>query len=136
MTRVLSSSLFAVALVAVGALASTSASAGPSRDAAAVVVTQAPVRVHVQVEPEWRPRMVREHGPVAMQAARQTSHAQAAGWNDCAAPRWNPERRYMPGDVVRRQGHLYVATGLSAAVWNENSPPEWTPSYWVPAVCR
>ena len=43
--------------------------------------------------------------------------------------------RYMPGQVVRRHGNLYIATDVSASVWNVNSPPEWTPNYWVPAVC-
>ena len=54
----------------------------------------------------------------------------------CRAPRWHPHVRYMPGQVVRRQGELWVARPISARVWNENSPPEWTPKYWAPAVCR
>jgi hypothetical protein len=54
----------------------------------------------------------------------------------CEAPRWDPNRRYFPGQSVWRQGKLYVATEESAHVWNVNSPPEWTPSYWVRARCR
>jgi hypothetical protein len=54
----------------------------------------------------------------------------------CRAPRWDPRVRYMPGQVVRRHGELWVARRISARVWNENSPPEWTPRYWAPAECR
>jgi len=88
-------------------------------------VQRAPQPVHVQRAPQ----------PVYVQHAPQPRYVQAGGWNSCAAPRWNPQARYMPGQLVRRQGNLYIATDVSAAVWNVNSPPEWTPSYWVPAVC-
>ena|SRR5438105_2494844 len=54
----------------------------------------------------------------------------------CRASGWDPNARYMPGDAVWRNGHLYVATDVSARVWNVNSPPEWTPNYWVRARCR
>lgn len=67
------------------------------------------------------------------QAARYDRHE----WrNACAATRWNPRARYMPGDVVRRHGEVYMARRVSARVWNVNSPPEWTPNYWAPARCR
>ena len=90
----------------------------PAYPAPRVVVTQAPV--YVQAQPQYVPA--------------QPQYAQA-DWNTCGAPRWNPDVRYMPGQVVRRHGNLYIATDVSAAVWNVNSPPEWTPNYWVPAVC-
>lgn len=54
----------------------------------------------------------------------------------CRAPVWDPNARYMPGQVVWRRGRLYIASNVSASVWNVNSPPEWTPNYWVPARCR
>ena len=57
-------------------------------------------------------------------------------WYRCDAPRWDPNRRYMPGEVVRRKGEVYVATETSRHVYNQNSPPEWTPNYWAPARCR
>src|SRR4051812_38219267 len=53
------------------------------------------------------------------------------GPRDCRAARWDPNTRYMPGQVVRRQGKLYAATDVSSRVYNVNSPPEWTPNYWV-----
>jgi hypothetical protein len=58
------------------------------------------------------------------------------GWGRCGAPRWDPQERYMPGQVVWRHGALYMARGVSASVWNVNSPPEWTPQYWRPAHCE
>ena len=58
------------------------------------------------------------------------------GGSDCRAPRWDPDVRYMPGQMVRRQGNLFVAKRVSARVWNVNSPPEWTPQYWAYAECR
>jgi hypothetical protein len=54
----------------------------------------------------------------------------------CEAQAWDPNARYMPGQTVWRNGHLYVATEESAHVWNVNSPPEWTPNYWARARCR
>jgi hypothetical protein len=53
----------------------------------------------------------------------------------CEAPRWDPNARYMPGQTVRRNGQVYVATEVSRRVYNVNSPPEWTPNYWQPARC-
>jgi hypothetical protein len=53
----------------------------------------------------------------------------------CRAPRWNPQTRYMPGDVVHRKGEVYQATRRSERVWNVNSPPEWTPNLWVEVRC-
>ena len=54
----------------------------------------------------------------------------------CRAPEWDPNARYMPGQVVWREGKLWIATDVSANVYNVNSPPEWTPRYWVRARCR
>ncbi|MFP2905148.1 hypothetical protein ACLESD_08845 [Pyxidicoccus sp. 3LFB2] len=49
---------------------------------------------------------------------------------------WNSSTRYMPGDIVTRNGQLYVATPASAdPTWNLNSPPEWTPSLWSTYRC-
>jgi hypothetical protein len=56
--------------------------------------------------------------------------------HECRAPRWDPNERYMPGQEVRRNGQLYVATEVSRHVYNVNSPPEWTPNYWRPVQCR
>jgi len=56
--------------------------------------------------------------------------------HECRAPRWDPNERYMPGQEVRRNGQLYVATEVSRHVYNVNSPPEWTPNYWHPVQCR
>lgn len=53
----------------------------------------------------------------------------------CRAPRWNPQTRYMPGDLVHRNGDVYQATRRSARVWNVNSPPEWTPNLWAEVRC-
>jgi non-ribosomal peptide synthetase component E (peptide arylation enzyme) len=57
-------------------------------------------------------------------------------WRRCDAAKWDPNRRYMPGDAVRRKGEVYVATQVSRHVYNVNSPPEWTPNYWAPARCH
>lgn len=57
-------------------------------------------------------------------------------WRRCDAPRWDPNQRYFPGQAVRRNGELYVATEASRHVYNVNSPPEWTPNYWAPARCH
>lgn len=54
----------------------------------------------------------------------------------CDVAKWDPNRRYMPGEAVRRKGELYVATEVSRHVYNQNSPPEWTPNYWAPTRCR
>ncbi|MES3001416.1 MAG: hypothetical protein V4787_12055 [Pseudomonadota bacterium] len=53
----------------------------------------------------------------------------------CGAPRWNPQARYMPGNMVRHQGKLYVARRVSGRVYNVNSPPAQTPNYWARARC-
>lgn len=55
----------------------------------------------------------------------------------CAsAALWDSTVRYFPGDVVNRNGQLYVATDASAdPTWNVNSPPEWTPSLWSSYSC-
>lgn len=83
--------------------------------------------VHAPSQPVYVP------APVHVQGHRHDGH----GWDSaCRAPRWNPHVRYMPGQVVRRHGELFVARGISARVWNENSPPEWTPRYWAAAQCR
>lgn len=51
----------------------------------------------------------------------------------CNYPPWDSTIRYMPGDIVSRNGQFYVATDASAdPTWNVNSPPEWTPSLWAP----
>ena len=55
---------------------------------------------------------------------------------DCRAARWDPNHRYMPGEMVRREGRVYMATDVSRRVYNVNSPPEWTPNYWSPVRCR
>jgi hypothetical protein len=57
--------------------------------------------------------------------------------NNCANySAWNSSTRYMPGDVVSRNGQLYVATAASAdPTWNVNSPPEQTPSLWSTYNC-
>src|SRR5690348_11509013 len=36
----------------------------------------------------------------------------------CRVPRWDPQTRYMPGDIVRRHGEVFQATRGSARVWN------------------
>lgn len=57
-------------------------------------------------------------------------------WRRCDVARWDPNRRYLPGEAVRRKGEVYVATEASRHVYNVNSPPEWTPNYWAPARCH
>jgi hypothetical protein len=88
---------------------------------------------------------VYQHGPVYQQGhAHQPAPAYAQGVHPhaapvqaaCGAPRWHPQVRYMPGQVVWRKGSLWMARRVSARVYNENSPPEWTPQYWVQALCR
>ena len=85
--------------------------------------------------------------PVPMQPVHMPVHEvyddaprgyrQARDWDaGCRAPRWDPHVRYMPGQLVRRHGNLFVARRVSARVWNVNSPPEWTPQYWAWAECR
>jgi hypothetical protein len=133
MQRHMSAKFAAAALAVLGAFAAaTSASAHDAYDTPRQAL---PVYRNAQPEVRPAPRVVyATPQPVYVQHAPQPRYAQAE-LASCGAPRWNPDRRYMPGQVVRRQGTLYVATGVSASVWNVNSPPEWTPSYWVPAVC-
>ena len=87
-----------------------------------VQVQPVPMPVHQVYEQYEQPRAYRQQ--------------QNWGGNDCRAPRWDPDVRYMPGQLVRRQGNLFVAKRVSARVWNVNSPPEWTPQYWAYAECR
>jgi len=83
------------------------------------------------------------HAPQVVVPASPPVYAQYEGqrqWREpqrdsCAAPRWDPQQRYMPGNTVRRHGELYTARRVSGQVWNVNSPPEWTPNYWRPAHC-
>jgi hypothetical protein len=95
------------------------------------------VRQPVQVQPVHLPvQQVHEgyEGYDSPRAYRQQERNR--GGSDCRAPRWDPDERYMPGQLVRRQGNLFVARRVSARVWNVNSPPEWTPQYWAYAECR
>lgn len=72
---------------------------------------------------------------LAIAAFTAPGTASAEGLFFPAAPRWDPNARYMPGDVVRRHGELYIARRISAYVWNVNSPPEWTAKYRAPVRC-
>ena len=96
------------------------------------------VQQPVQVQPVQMPvHQVYQQGYGGYDAPRgYRQQQQNWGGSDCRAPRWDPDVRYMPGQLVRRQGNLYVAKRVSARVWNENSPPEWTPQYWAYAECR
>jgi hypothetical protein len=122
MQRTLSTRLIATALLALGAVvASTGASAHTEYDG---------------YHQHRAPRVVVQVQPVYVQHMPRPRYVQAGGWNGCGAPEWDPQARYMPGQVVWQDGSLYVATGVSAHVWNVNSPPVWTPSYWAQAVCQ
>ena len=135
MQRTLSTRLVATTLVALGAIvASAGASAHQANDVYRVA-EPAPYR-HVQPEYRHAPRVVVAVHPVYVQQVSQPRYVQAGGWNACRAPGWDPQERYMPGQVVWQDGNLYMATELSAHVWNVNSPPVWTPTYWVPAACQ
>ena len=72
----------------------------------------------------------------AYQGQRGYEHEHDRDRHECAAPRWDANRRYMPGDTVVRKGELYRARGVSGHVYNVNSPPEWTPYYWAHTGCR
>jgi hypothetical protein len=87
---------------------------------------------YVQVQPA--PVYVERHSgpPLYAYDSREYDHYR----HRCEADRWDPNHRYMPGEVVRRKGEVYVATETSRHVFNVNSPPEWTPNYWAPAHCR
>ena len=122
--------LCAVALGALGAAAP--ANARHHHDVQTYVVQAAPVYVP---QPVYVPRPVYVDRPVYV------TDSEVRGWigdgrsSTCAAPRWDPQVRYAPGEVVWRRGSLYIAARVSAHVWNVNSPPEWTPNYWLPARC-
>ena len=107
------------------ALAIVAAAAGASMTASAQE------RAYVQVNP---PIVLERHygPPVYAYESREYNPY----WHRCDAARWDPNRRYMPGEAVRRKGEVYVATEASRHVYNVNSPPEWTPNYWAPASCR
>jgi len=118
----------ATTVLALGALgAAAAANAGDIhvsvRMQRPVQVQPVPMPVHQVYEQYESPRGYRQQ-------------RQNWGGNDCRAPRWDPDVRYMPGQLVRRQGDLFVAKRVSARVWNVNSPPEWTPQYWAYAECR
>jgi hypothetical protein len=125
-------------LPALLALLAAGASAAPN----GVVTVQATVHGG-QVQPVYGGG--HPHGPVYQQGhGHQPAPAYAQGVHPhaapvqaaCGAPRWHPQVRYMPGQVVWRKGSLWMARRVSARVYNENSPPEWTPQYWVQALCR
>lgn len=121
----------ALALGALGAAAAANAG-----DLHVSVRVQPPVQP-VQVQPVQMPvHQVYQQGYEDYGSPRGYRQQQNWGGSDCRAPRWNPDVRYMPGQMVRRHGNLYVARRVSARVWNENSPPEWTPQYWAYAECR
>ena len=54
----------------------------------------------------------------------------------CNPPLWNGNTRYLGGDLVTRNGTVYVARPESNNTWNVNSPPEWTPSLWASGSCN
>lgn len=123
----------ATTVLALGALgAAAAANAG---DLHVAVRVQQPVQVQ-QAQPVHMPVHQVYQGYEGYEAPRGYRQQQNWGGSDCRAPRWNPDVRYMPGQLVRRHGSLYVAKRVSARVWNENSPPEWTPQYWAYAECR
>ena len=99
--------------------------------------------VHIAVGPDG-PTYVQpgyQYGPRPYYLAEGYGHDRDWRYDErrhdrrCGAPAWEPNRRYMPGQTVARNGHLYVARGVSRNVYNVNSPPEWTPNYWAPARC-
>lgn len=128
--------------LAVGVLAVVAACASAASNAAPAhvqVQVQVPGQVYGQPQAVYgAPQAVYGQPPVVYQqpAGAYGRPAIVPVQAACGAPRWDPRVRYMPGQVVRRHGELWVARGVSARVYNENSPPEWTPQYWTPAVCR
>ena len=101
------------------------------------------VGIHISSGPQYQyaPRPYVAPAPVYIYNDRPQRYAYNDDRGDrrdrrCGAERWNPNVRYMPGDVVWRNGELYQARRISAEVFNENSPPEWTPNYWRPTRCR
>jgi len=128
--------LMTTAALAIGALGAGVANAAPD--------VYVPARPYPGSAPVtiYQERVYPQHAPAHVYDDRGRRYA----YNDdrraqrraerCGAERWNPNERYMPGDVVWRNGELYRARGVSASAWNVNSPPEWTPNYWAPARCR
>jgi hypothetical protein len=110
------------------ALALAALAAGTSMSASAQT------RAYIAVEPAPAPAYVERHYGPPMYAydSREYEHFR----HECRAPRWDPNERYMPGQEVRRNGQVYMATEVSRHVYNVNSPPEWTPNYWRPVDCR
>ena len=121
----------ATTVLALGALGATAAA--NAGDIHVAVRVQPPV----QVQAVQMPVHQAYQGHDGYEAPRgYRGQQQNWGGSDCRAPRWDPDVRYMPGQLVRRQGNLFVARRVSARVWNVNSPPEWTPQYWTYAECR
>lgn len=131
MTRSLKHIVTATVL-ALGALGA--ACAAHAGDIHVSVGVSLPAAGSVQMQPVHMPAQPVYGTYEAYEAPR--GYRRAGGGSDCRAPRWDPDVRYMPGQVVRRQGNLFVAKRVSARVWNVNSPPEWTPQYWAWAECR
>ncbi|HUR90318.1 MAG TPA: hypothetical protein VMZ74_14620 [Ramlibacter sp.] len=100
--------------------------------AGASMTASADTRAYVTVTPA--PVYERHSGPPAY--AYESHEYDHRHRRSCDAPRWDPNHRYMPGESVRRNGEVFVATETSRHVYNVNSPPEWTPNYWAPARCR
>ena len=131
-------------LATLGVLATLGAGAQASTSVHITVGVPSAAVVHVPPPPHHPPHVGAVHAPAYPVYDAPAVHrpgpryGRHAGWaaDHCRAPRWDPHVRYMPGQVVRRQGALFVAKPISARVWNENSPPEWTPRYWAAAECR
>ena len=113
------------AAVALGVLSAAGAANAGQYSDARVYYSHAP-QVVVPVAP---PAYAQYEGHEGRRYGRESQRDQ------CAAPRWNPQQRYMPGETVRRHGEFYMARRISGHVWNVNSPPEWTPNYWRPVQC-
>ena len=93
----------------------------------------AQAQAYVTVQPAPQVYVERHYGPpLYAYDSREYDHVR----HQCDAHRWDPNHRYLPGEVARRNGEVYVATEASRHVYNVNSPPEWTPNYWAPARCR
>ena len=119
------------------ALALGAAAIGSSASAAttAFVTVQSQPGYVVREEPQYY-GPPRYYGPPGY-AYESHEYEHRHDWRaDCNAQRWDPNARYMPGQAVRHNGRVYVATETSRHVYNVNSPPEWTPNYWAPARCR
>ncbi|TFZ06127.1 hypothetical protein EZ313_05650 [Ramlibacter henchirensis] len=128
----------AAILLAIGTLgAAGAANAGTGvHITVGVAAPPAPV-VHVPPQPVYVPARPAVYAPAYEVYDEPHGHYRGHGGRSMrGAPRWDPHVRYMPGQVVRRHGELWVARRVSARVWNENSPPEWTPQYWARAEYR